>query len=104
MEITERIECMLFDMGVNPVLKGFNYLVAAVKRVAEGKATNICIDIYESVAKEFNTTPVCVERNIRTVISKIDIESINLKCDLKNSEVIYALAFMLKKQEEKSNE
>jgi two-component system response regulator (stage 0 sporulation protein A) len=100
----EKIENMLLDLGITPNLKGFQYLSRAIELVVFDKAKNICIDIYECIAKETKSTKACVERCIRHAISKIDIETNNLKCGLKNSEVIYTLALKIKQQEAEQNE
>lgn len=99
----ERIENMVLDLGIMPNLKGFKYLTRAIELVAEDKVNNVCEDIYEAIAKEVNTKKDCIERCIRHAISKIDIETTDLKCGFRNSEVIYTLALKIK-QEERKNE
>ncbi len=63
--------------GISEKLDGFDYLNEAVLiAVTEPFLLNkITSEIYPCVAKKFNTTPACVEKSIRTAVTKAANES-----------------------------
>ena len=66
----KQVELFLTKVGMFPNLKGFAYLISAVKAVIEEPLIihSITKRLYPKVAEEFNTTAVSVERNIRNAI------------------------------------
>lgn len=60
-------------LGIPEFYHGEQYLYTALELVAEDPTNLCCItkQIYPDVAKRHNTTPICVERNLRTLISKV---------------------------------
>lgn len=75
----------LLESGVYPNLKGYNFLIDAVKLVKQNPSIILTKHLYPTVAKLHNTTASKVERAMRHVVStriklsnykKIGIESI----------------------------
>ena len=69
-ELTDKIECLLCDMGMMPRLKGYRCLCRAIELVyIEPTAIqNVMQGLYSRIAEEMGTTIFCVERNCRTAI------------------------------------
>ena len=69
-EILKRVSVFLTRVGLFPNLKGYAYLVCAVKEVLSDPLIIHAITkrLYPKVAEIFNTTTVSVERNIRNAI------------------------------------
>ena len=64
------LQSLLRTLGITANLRGFRYLKRATELAIEDPdcLLNIGKLIYNTVAQEFETTPKCVERNIRTAI------------------------------------
>lgn len=64
------VSTFLIKIGMFPNLKGFSYLISAVKEVVENPLIihSITKALYPKVAEKYNTTVVSVERNIRNAI------------------------------------
>lgn len=62
----------LIDCGVMPHLDGFRYLRAGLLRILEDSSLlqGVTKNLYRDVARCFSTTPVCVERSIRSAIER----------------------------------
>jgi two-component system response regulator (stage 0 sporulation protein A) len=60
----------LFDIGADPSLCGYKYVVRAIKQVVlhPESIDSIYYGLYPMIASEFNVTAVSVERGIRNVI------------------------------------
>ncbi len=58
--------------GVLPHLDGFRYLQSALERTWDNPALlrGVTKSLYRDVAREFGTTPACVERSIRAAIDR----------------------------------
>lgn len=68
--LCKQVGLFLTRVGMFPNLKGFAYLLSAVKEVLNDPFIihSITKRLYPKVAEKFNTTPVSVERNIRNAI------------------------------------
>lgn len=57
-------------LGVNGKLAGFHYAAYMVEQVRDQPENMVLITkrLYMQTAEHFNTTPSCVERNLRTLI------------------------------------
>ena len=68
--LCKQVGLFLTKVGMFPNLKGFAYLISAVKAVIEEPLIihSITKRLYPKVADVFNTTAVSVERNIRNAI------------------------------------
>ena len=62
------LQSLLRTLGITANLRGFRYLKRATELAIRISILNIGKLIYNTVAQEFETTPKCVERNIRTAI------------------------------------
>ena len=62
----------LLEARVMPHLDGFRYLRSALERTCATPALlrGVTKSLYRDVAKEFNTTPACVERSMRAAIDR----------------------------------
>lgn len=69
MVTTKRIKATLRDLGIRPNLNGFEYLIDAIKIIANDPSTKITA-LYAHLAKCYNTTPTGVERCMRHAIHK----------------------------------
>ncbi len=98
----KKIENALFELGITPNIKGFDYICRAVEIISNSKEKIKIVDgLYADIAKEYETTGSRVERTIRTAFSKMDIESgafiKYLNTDkLTNSALLYTLAYRLR--------
>ncbi len=63
---------ILLDACVMPHLDGFRYLRSALERTRANPAMlrGVTKSLYRDVAKEFGTTPACVERSMRSAIER----------------------------------
>lgn len=70
-EYTRHAGQVLLQMGMPPHLNGYRFLKCAISLVAERPETmcNITRGVYVQVAIAGNTTPSCVERDIRNAIA-----------------------------------
>lgn len=61
---------MLLEFGVPPHLDGFSYLREAILRIQSDRSLlrGVTKSLYREIAKQFATTPLCVERSIRSAI------------------------------------
>lgn len=98
----KKIENALFELGITPDLKGFDYICSAVEIIQNSEERMKIVDgLYVDVAKEFKTTSSRVERAIRSAFTRLDKESeaftkyINSD-RLTNSALLYTLAYRLK--------
>ena len=66
------IRLALFAAGVMPHLDGFRYLQSALERTLRdpGLLRGVTKSLYRDMAKEFGTTPACVERSMRAAIER----------------------------------
>lgn len=61
-----KVEDVLFDMGVTASCRGFDYIVDAMEVIdKEGCAISVTKALYPAIAKRRGTTPNGVERAIR---------------------------------------
>jgi len=60
---------LLYQLGIKATYKGFFHTSYAVLLSVENKQRLLFVTkwLYPEVAKHYNTTPECVERNIRTI-------------------------------------
>ena len=71
MEYENKIKTMLMDLGIDPSLNGFSYLVEAVKFTIDDKKSKTLrpiMKLYKDVAKVFDTTQQRAERSMRHAI------------------------------------
>lgn len=73
--LLNQIKEVLIKLGISPVLMGYNYLAHCVYICAQDNQCVYCLvsKVYKEVAKLYNTTYQCVERNIRHSI-KVFVE------------------------------
>ena len=67
-----KIRDIMRQLGIHKVYKGCRYIISSINFIAE----NECYDpvtkvLYIEVAKQYHTSALCVERNIRSVIEMI---------------------------------
>ncbi len=96
----KKIENALFELGITPNLKGFDYICKAVNYISADRTVKIC-NVYKFVAKDFETTSSRVERAIRSAFSKIGKESEAFNkylgiSNMTNSALLYTLAYRLR--------
>ena len=62
----------LMRFGINSHLNGYTYLLEGIYRVLDdrGSLQGVTKILYPDLAKQFGTTPQCVERSIRTAVNK----------------------------------
>lgn len=71
LEYLHQAAVMLMRLGVPPRLSGYRFLKLAIALVAEQPDMLQCVtrELYPQVAFSSNTTPSCVERDIRNAIA-----------------------------------
>jgi len=64
---------VLHELGIGKSYNGYDYILYGLSLVEEDefRLTNITKILYIDIAQYFQTSPVCVERNIRKVIEVI---------------------------------
>lgn len=67
---TTKIHDVLLSIGIPPNLLGYSYLLYGIELVLLNPIYLHAITkgLYVDIAKKFSTTPICVERAIRTAI------------------------------------
>lgn len=104
MKSENKIQKLLYDLGISPSLRGFKLICDAVDMLIKNNDEYTPVmDIYRYVACKNNTTYIKAERNIRHALSKIDFErEITKECSLKknrtNGECLYVLALKIKEE------
>lgn len=63
--LNQTIFNMLIEIGIPTNVDGFRYASEAIKLLMENENMPITKELYPTVAKSFNTTPIRVERCIR---------------------------------------
>ena len=65
------------SLGIHGTYKGYRYLVFALELALsdENQLLYVTKNLYPSVARRYHTTPSCVDRDLRTVIS-LEIKSV----------------------------
>lgn len=60
------------SLGIHGTYKGYHYLVFALELVLadEKQLLFVTKNLYPSIARHYHTTPGCVDRDLRTVISR----------------------------------
>lgn len=73
MELNFIVTQVLHQLGACKGYSGFDYIIFAMKLI-DFDNDYLCFitkSLYIDIAKEFSTSHVCVEKNIRTVVNKI---------------------------------
>lgn len=67
----EEIESLIHSLGINATYRGYRYLSYAIFLALKDEDYLLFIGkyLYTTIADKYNTTPIGVERNIRTVIT-----------------------------------
>ncbi len=98
----KKIENALFELGITPELKGFDYICSAVEIIQSTEERMKIVDgLYVDVAKEFKATNTKVERAIRSAFTRLDKESEAFNkylgiSNMTNSALLYTLAYRLR--------
>lgn len=64
---------LLHKLGIQKMYKGCEYVISSIKYISENEAyfTPVSKVLYVEIAKQYNTSGICVEKNIRSIIKKI---------------------------------
>lgn len=91
-----KIEELLLENNIKPHLKGFDYLVEAIKLIQSDKVylRKITKMLYPTIAKNNNDTMTAVERVMRYIVQKLN----------KNQSTSEFLAIMVLKLKGEENE
>lgn len=73
MSYKRAITGILDSLGANKSYTGYDYVVYGLLLMLEEKESVTCItkSLYIDIAKQYNTTWNCVEKNIRTVVKSV---------------------------------
>ena len=73
MELDFLVTQVLHRLGICRTFHGFSYIAYAMTLIRKDKdyLCYVTKSLYIDIAKEFATTPTCVEKNIRTIVNKI---------------------------------
>ena len=73
MNYKRAIISILDSLGANKSYTGYDYVVCGLMLMLEDKESVTCItkSLYIDIAKQYNTTWNCVEKNIRTVVKSV---------------------------------
>lgn len=112
MNYERQLKQILRSLGITKPSKGYHAVISAIKLAMEDplRLSYVSKEIYVDVARLQRTSPLCVERNIRTLIKRIwqkgDHEYLNevfkkpLEKKPTNTEFIAALVNYLNEQAE----
>ena len=69
--ITSEIYNLIRALGIHGTYRGYHYLALAISLILQDEANLLQVtkNLYPKIAEAFHTTPKCVERNLRTVVS-----------------------------------
>lgn len=64
---------LLHKLGIQKVYKGCEYIIASINYISQNETyfTPVSKVLYVEIAKQYNTSGICVEKNIRSLIKKI---------------------------------
>lgn len=64
---------LLHKLGIQKVYKGCEYIIASINYISKNETyfTPVTKVLYVEIAKQYNTSSICVEKNIRSIIKKI---------------------------------
>lgn len=64
---------LLHKLGIQKMYKGCEYVISSMKYISghESYFTPVSKVLYVEIAKQYNTSGICVEKNIRSLIKKI---------------------------------
>ncbi len=70
---------ILYNLGIRKMYKGCEYILYGIHYISENEAnfSPITKILYVEIAKEYSTSNLCIEKNIRSVIELIWKESTN---------------------------
>lgn len=97
----KKIEDKLLELGLSPILQGFDLICDAVEiLIKDGRKTKITA-IYEIIGARNNETMQTTERKIRYAISRIDMNVYRTAGGVgkKNGEVLGMIAFWVAREE-----
>lgn len=90
---------VLIELGITPNLDGFDYICAAVNVIHSNPYNKQITKVYNEVSNRFNKSIYNVDRAIRHAFTKCNVNSIEYKNWLgnsqSNSERLYILAYRL---------
>ena len=61
-----KLHRILLNLNITPELIGYKLILKSIEKESLG------VNLYAELAKEFNTTPSCIERGLRYCIQKCD--------------------------------
>jgi two-component system response regulator (stage 0 sporulation protein A) len=63
----------LHRLGIQKMYKGCEYIISSINFISENEIyfTPVTKVLYVEIAKKYNTSGICVEKNIRSIIKKI---------------------------------
>ncbi len=73
MELKLQIISILNQLGVDSKYKGYSYVISSLCFISENERDFLPITkiLYAEIAKQFNTSAVCIEKDIRKVIEYV---------------------------------
>ena len=85
-----RLHKILHYLGITRNYRGYQQVCMAVELVLERpeRLHRIMHDVYFVVAKEYGCSPLCVERNIRTIIIKAWRCNYSRLCEIANCNLL----------------
>lgn len=67
----DRVKLILVACGMNPSLKGFNYVISALNYLDEDSSNEVTLnEIYTKIGRENGVSRSAVERDIRYALTK----------------------------------
>ncbi len=77
---------LLHKLGIQKMYKGCEYIISSINYISKNETyfTPVTKVLYVEIAKQYNTSGICVEKNIRSIIRKIwaDPENEPLICEI----------------------
>ncbi len=70
---------LLHKLGIQKMYKGCEYIISCINYISQNEIyfTPVTKVLYVEIAKQYNTSGICVEKNIRSIIKKIWSNSYN---------------------------
>lgn len=73
MKYDAQILKLLHKLGIQKLYKGCEYIISCINFIATNEScfTPVTKVLYIEVAKQYNTSNICIEKNVRSIIKKI---------------------------------
>ncbi|NCB92660.1 MAG: hypothetical protein EOM40_08860 [Clostridia bacterium] len=67
----EKLKELQYYLGIHSTYKGYNYIISSVELIMENEECLLYLNkyLFPAIAKKYDTTAFCINKNIRTIIN-----------------------------------